>query len=185
MAVNTPCRRAARWDPRATKVALARRVPSECRDRLTLHEEKAGKEKRILVDKETILVYTKIMKKRRLSQATRIFRALGVEKRGEILHLLARRTLCVGALSRLVGISPGAVSQHLRVLRDAGLVEADRMGYFVHYRIVPGSRQRCLRHLSLLFGTDEGGKNGCVARRQNARGPSASRAGRKSARRSR
>jgi DNA-binding transcriptional ArsR family regulator len=40
----------------------------------------------------------------------------------------------VNALSQALKITPAAVSQHLRVLRDAGLVTAEKRGYFVHYK---------------------------------------------------
>lgn len=89
---------------------------------------------------------------------TRIFRAISVEKRVEIVRLLAERTLCVGALSNLLGISAGAVSQHLRVLKDAGLVEADRRGYFIHYSLAPDARERCRSLMDFLFSAKEGGK---------------------------
>jgi ArsR family transcriptional regulator len=36
-------------------------------------------------------------------------------------------------------ITPAAISQHLRVLRDADIVIADKQGYFVHYRINEGT----------------------------------------------
>jgi DNA-binding transcriptional ArsR family regulator len=68
---------------------------------------------------------------------TRVFRALAVEKRQEIIQLLAERAFCVGALSTRLGISAGAVSQHLRILKDAGLVEPDRRGYYIHYSLTP------------------------------------------------
>jgi DNA-binding transcriptional ArsR family regulator len=68
-------------------------------------------------------------------ELARICRTLAVEARIAIIQLLKYRVLCVGALSRLMNISPGAVSQHLRVLRDAGLVQSEKRGYFVHYRI--------------------------------------------------
>ena len=42
---------------------------------------------------------------------------------------------CVGALARQLGVSQSAVSQHLAVLRAAGLVADERRGYFVHYRL--------------------------------------------------
>jgi len=61
------------------------------------------------------------------------------ESRLRILQLLAGERFCVGALSRLTGISAGAVSQHLRVLKSAGLVEPQRRGYFIHYRLAPGA----------------------------------------------
>lgn len=43
------------------------------------------------------------------------------------------RALCVGALARRLGVSQPAVSQHLRVLRALGLVQAERCGPRVHY----------------------------------------------------
>ena len=52
-----------------------------------------------------------------------------------MLELLKHHPLCVNALANALRISPAAVSQHLRVMRDANLVEAVRKGYFVHYRV--------------------------------------------------
>ena len=62
-------------------------------------------------------------------------RILSVETRLRILSLLAKRDLCVGALACQLGVTQGAVSQHLKILRDAGLVMAERDGYYVHYRV--------------------------------------------------
>ena len=104
---------------------------------------------------------------------TRICRALSVEKRMEIVRLLAERTLCVGALSNLLGISAGAVSQHLRILKDAGLVEPDRRGYFIHYSLAPDAGERCQRVMESLFGTKTGSRKGgrkCAAERRSAKG---------------
>ncbi|MCF8216683.1 MAG: metalloregulator ArsR/SmtB family transcription factor [Chlorobium sp.] len=66
---------------------------------------------------------------------TRLFKALSVETRVDMIDLLKHRSLCVNALAKSLGITPAAVSQHLRVLRNADLVIADRKGYFVHYRL--------------------------------------------------
>ena len=109
----------------------------------------------------------------------RVFRALSVESRVRTMQLLAQRTLCVTALSILAGISAGAVSQHLRILKDAGLVEADRRGYFIHYRVAPEALESVRDALEILFGTAQskprnrtrktGGKR-CAAERRNARG---------------
>jgi DNA-binding transcriptional ArsR family regulator len=51
-----------------------------------------------------------------------------------MLNLLKKRALCVNALAKALEITPAAVSQHLRILRDANAVIADKRGYFVHYR---------------------------------------------------
>jgi DNA-binding transcriptional ArsR family regulator len=105
-------------------------------------------------------------------EMTRMFRALSVEKRVEIVSLLAEGTLCVGALSHRLGVSAGAVSQHLRILRDAGIVEPHRRGYFIHYRLAPGALDRCRRIMESLFGAETGTKEGgptCVADRAGAK----------------
>lgn len=43
--------------------------------------------------------------------------------------------LCVNALTNRLGVTQSAVSQHLRVLRQAGIVRGKRKGAFVHYSI--------------------------------------------------
>jgi DNA-binding transcriptional ArsR family regulator len=64
-----------------------------------------------------------------------IFKALAAPARIKMVQLLKNRALCVGALAKRLGITPGAVSQHLGVLKKARLVEAEKRGYFMHYRL--------------------------------------------------
>lgn len=64
-----------------------------------------------------------------------ITKALADENRLSILKMLLRHDLCVGALSAHIGISEAAVSQHLKVLREAGLVTGEKRGYFTHYSV--------------------------------------------------
>ena len=99
----------------------------------------------------------------------RLFKALSVETRMRIVQLLSRRTLCVGALSNLLGVSAGAVSQHLRILRDVDLVEADRRGYFIHYYVTPGAAARCRVAIELIFESKKGATR-CAMERRNAKG---------------
>ncbi len=70
-----------------------------------------------------------------IADLVRLYRALASPSRLRILSLLARRSLCVNGLARALGISQPAVSQHLEVLREAGLVKGERMGVMVHYRV--------------------------------------------------
>jgi DNA-binding transcriptional ArsR family regulator len=65
----------------------------------------------------------------------RICKLLSVQTRVRIVQLLKDRALCVGALSARLDVTQGAVSQHLRVLRDADLVVPEKRGHFVHYRL--------------------------------------------------
>jgi DNA-binding transcriptional ArsR family regulator len=62
-----------------------------------------------------------------------ILRALADETRFRIINLLLTHDLCVGALANRLGISKAAVSQHLQVLRKAGLVRGEKRGYWTHY----------------------------------------------------
>jgi DNA-binding transcriptional ArsR family regulator len=43
--------------------------------------------------------------------------------------------LCVNALAHRLGITQSAVSQHLRILKQAGLVRGERRGSFMHYSL--------------------------------------------------
>ncbi len=68
-------------------------------------------------------------------ELARIFKVLSVHARVEIIRLLKKHPMCVNALAARLQITQGAVSQHLRVMRDNGIVQAEKRGYFVHYRI--------------------------------------------------
>jgi len=66
-----------------------------------------------------------------------IFKALSEPTRLRLVRLLGtnKGALCVNALAHMLGVTQSAVSQHLRVLRQAGLVRGERCGYFVHYSL--------------------------------------------------
>ena len=57
-----------------------------------------------------------------------VFRALGDPTRRRLLELIAREEKSVKDLTAAFGISQSAISQHLRVLRDAGLAAERRSG---------------------------------------------------------
>lgn len=60
-------------------------------------------------------------------------KALGDIKRFQLLQLMSERGYCVRALARLSQLSESAVSQHLKILREAGLVYGVKRGYYTHY----------------------------------------------------
>jgi ArsR family transcriptional regulator len=62
-------------------------------------------------------------------------KALADETRLKLLSLLLNHDLCVGALAHRLGISEAAVSQHLQVLRKAGLIKGEKRGYWTHYAV--------------------------------------------------
>lgn len=85
-----------------------------------------------------------------------ILKALAVEPRARIVSLLSLRCLCAGALARMLDITPGAVSQHLNVLKECGLISGERRGYFMHYRIAQDARQRARLAVDALFDGESG-----------------------------
>jgi DNA-binding transcriptional ArsR family regulator len=60
---------------------------------------------------------------------------LGDENRFKIIKLLLSQDLCVGALAHHLGVSKPAISQHMQVLRKAGLVKGEKRGYWTHYAV--------------------------------------------------
>jgi rhodanese-related sulfurtransferase len=74
-------------------------------------------------------------KDRLYGQFARIGKALGNPARLEVLELLAQSERTVDSLAAELGLSTANASQHLQVLRGAGLVETRREGLFIHYRL--------------------------------------------------
>ena len=68
-------------------------------------------------------------------EIVKIFKALSVHSRLQIVKLIKDKQLCVNAITKKLDISQPAVSQHLSVLKEAGLVKSDRYGSIIHYSI--------------------------------------------------
>jgi len=95
-----------------------------------------------------------------------ILKTLANPRRLEILHRLAEGPCEVGRLAEEIGASQPNVSQHLSVLRAAGLVESERDGREVRYRltdpdvitacaVMRGVLQRRLSRLGRLSQSDQ------------------------------
>jgi rhodanese-related sulfurtransferase/DNA-binding transcriptional ArsR family regulator len=72
-------------------------------------------------------------------QFARVSKALASPHRIEIVELLSQGPRTVEALSRMTDMSLANTSQHLQVLRAAGLLEATKEGLFVTYRLADTS----------------------------------------------
>lgn len=71
--------------------------------------------------------------------AADLFRALGDETRLRAVVLLHREgELCVCELTEALAVSQPKMSRHLATLREAGLVQGRREGFWIHYRIAAG-----------------------------------------------
>lgn len=65
-------------------------------------------------------------------------KVLADETRLAVLQHLLKGARCVGELNAVIGIEQSLLSHHLRVLREAGLVVAERNGKTVLYSLAPG-----------------------------------------------
>ena len=82
-------------------------------------------------------------------EISEMFKVLAVETRVKILELLKTQgPLGAKEIARLSGISPAAASQHLKILKQAGLVRSERQGYWIPYAVNPETLEKYRRLLS-------------------------------------
>ena len=73
-----------------------------------------------------------------------MFKVLGVTSRIKIIEFLKQRgAMGANELADALGITPSAVSQHLKGLRYAGLVRNERKGYWIPYKVDPEALSQC------------------------------------------
>lgn len=77
-----------------------------------------------------------------------LFKALGDETRLRMLSLLAQRELCVCEFLARFPLSQSCISHHLKVLRQAGLVQEVRHGKWTVHRIRPEALQAASSQLA-------------------------------------
>jgi DNA-binding transcriptional ArsR family regulator len=85
-----------------------------------------------------------------------IGRALGCTVRLSVLRLLADGDASVGELTRRTGASQPNMSNHLAVLRYAGLVTPHRLGRAVRYRLASPEAAALVHSLTLLAAREPG-----------------------------
>lgn len=83
-------------------------------------------------------------------QFARIGKALGSARRLEMLEFLSQAERSVETLARMTGLSVANASQHLQLLRRAGLVEARKDGLYVHYRLAGDAVDRLVAALRVV-----------------------------------
>ncbi|GMR04849.1 MAG: hypothetical protein BMS9Abin23_0763 [Thermodesulfobacteriota bacterium] len=85
-----------------------------------------------------------------MKEAADLFKILSVDKRIEIIEILKKRDMSVNVLAEAIGISQSAVSQHLRVLKAAGLVNDKRQGYRIYYSLNGEALEKCRQRLNRI-----------------------------------
>ncbi|MCL4378148.1 MAG: metalloregulator ArsR/SmtB family transcription factor [Actinobacteria bacterium] len=79
------------------------------------------------------------MQAKDLKNIEKIIKALADENRIRILCLLkSRQILCVCEIQEIIRLSQPTISSHLKILENAGLIENEKVGLWVNYRIKEG-----------------------------------------------
>lgn len=77
-------------------------------------------------------------------EPSEMFKALAVDTRVKMIELFkSKGPLGAKNIAELLGITPAAVSQHLKILRQAGLVRSERKGYWIPYSIDKEAMENC------------------------------------------
>ncbi|MFI9201193.1 ArsR/SmtB family transcription factor [Streptomyces sp. NPDC053048] len=92
----------------------------------------------------------------RAHELAAVFKALGDPVRLRLLSMIASREggeVCVCELTPAFELSQPTISHHLKLLRQAGLIDGERRGTWVYYRVVPGTLDRLASVLRTPAGT--------------------------------
>ncbi|MFF2650159.1 ArsR/SmtB family transcription factor [Streptomyces sp. NPDC058045] len=75
----------------------------------------------------------------------KVFKALGDPVRLRLLSMIASRAggeVCVCDLTPVFALSQPTISHHLKLLKQAGLIDSERRGTWVYYRLLPQTTDR-------------------------------------------
>jgi DNA-binding transcriptional ArsR family regulator len=84
-------------------------------------------------------------------EASQLLASMANTKRLVVLCNLSEGEKSVGQLAKIVGLSSGALSQHLGKMRALGLVETRRDGQTIYYRLASREVRAILRELQRLY----------------------------------
>ena len=92
--------------------------------------------------------------------AVKVFKALGHSVRYKIMKFLCDGPICVCKLNEEFDFSQANLSQHLRILKDAGLVKREKVGLEVHYRLYNDDVKNIMEYVNkYVFGYVNNMKN--------------------------
>ncbi|MBN2135128.1 MAG: metalloregulator ArsR/SmtB family transcription factor [Acidobacteria bacterium] len=100
-----------------------------------------------------------------------VFKVLSVDSRIRILEILKTQgPMGTNKIALILGITPAAVSQHLKVMRQAGIIYSERDGYWIPHAIDEEAMQVCQQLLTHICSCNSNGRHnvsGTVKIREN------------------
>lgn len=88
------------------------------------------------------------------TKASKLLKAMSNQNRLMIMCTLAQGELCVGEINAKVQLSQSALSQHLAILHEEGLVARRRASQMIYYSMVPGPAQMVIGTLHDIYCPD-------------------------------
>lgn len=85
----------------------------------------------------------------------KVLKAIADATRMDILTLLLKHNYCVRALANELELTEATISQHLKVLREAGLLEGERRGYFMHYLVNRSALRELAKEIEALAAIEQ------------------------------
>ena len=99
-----------------------------------------------------------------------MFKALSVETRVRIIEILKNQgPLGAKRIAELIGVTPAAISQHLRMLKHVGLVRSERRGYWIPYQIDEKAMEDCRSKMNQVCSCGHGPSHIVVLKRTRNR----------------
>lgn len=90
-----------------------------------------------------------------MDHIVQIFKALGDETRLKILVILSQRRICAKGIAKHLEITEATVSQHMKILKEAGIIIGEKTGYHVHYNIQKSIFPEIRKFLNVLNDVSE------------------------------
>ena len=84
----------------------------------------------------------------------KVFKALSDETRLKILMIISSKVICQKGISKHLQISDSAVSQHIKVLKEANILTGYKEGYYVFYRINEEFFNECISFMKFINDDD-------------------------------
>jgi ArsR family transcriptional regulator len=84
-----------------------------------------------------------------------VLKALSDETRLKIFLTLLKRRICVKGLAKTLSISEPAVSQHMKILKNAGLIVGERRGHYIHYKVEAETIKELIKAFEQFLDPDE------------------------------
>ncbi len=92
-----------------------------------------------------------------LNKTGKIFKALGENNRLRIVNMLMSKPMCVCEITDIIGLSQSTVSGHLRILKEAEIIEDIKEGLWVEYSLMKKDElnKTLFKLVRSLFDNDE------------------------------